>query len=83
MFCCGALQAPNRKGKKQVRHQIEHTADGGVNQLGIGQTGPLCIIHVRTQDNTNGEPWPPDGDGLWSVVRRERGLTVWRHISLK
>jgi hypothetical protein len=39
------------------------------------------IEHIITADDPFGEPWPPDG--FCSVVRRARGFTLWRRISLQ
>lgn len=42
----------------------------------------LTVIHLSTQDNFNGTPWPPDGGDLWSVVARANGVTRWRRVAL-
>lgn len=36
----------------------------------------LTVVHADTQDNLNGQPWPPDGNDLWSVVDRTNGVTA-------
>jgi hypothetical protein len=41
----------------------------------------LVISYARTEDNFNGTPWMPDGCDLWSIVKRERGRTIWRRIT--
>jgi hypothetical protein len=43
----------------------------------------LVIIHARTLDNVDGEPWPPDGGDYWGMVARDRGYTIWRRIILR
>jgi hypothetical protein len=43
--------------------------------------GALVIQHIITADDPFGEPWPPDG--LCSIVRRARGFTLWRRVSLQ
>ena len=42
----------------------------------------LTVVHADTQDNLNGQPWPPDGNDHWSVVDRANGTTKWRRIAL-
>jgi hypothetical protein len=44
----------------------------------------LFIIYETTDDNLDGSPWPPDGDGAWAVVKRDRdrAVTTWRRIAL-
>ena len=42
----------------------------------------MQIQHIVTADDPFGEPWPPSDAGLWCVVRRVRGFTIWRSIQL-
>jgi hypothetical protein len=44
----------------------------------------MQIHHVLTADDPFGCPWPPNnGDGaVWAVVRRMRGFTLWRSITV-
>jgi hypothetical protein len=42
----------------------------------------VTIIHEITDDLPSGEPWPPDGRDLWSIVSRANGLTTWRRLVL-
>lgn len=42
----------------------------------------LVVTYAVTEDNFNGTPWMPDGDGFWAVVSRLRGRTQWRRIFL-
>jgi hypothetical protein len=43
----------------------------------------MIILHAVTNDGPDGQPWPPpDGDTLWTVVRRADGCTLWRAIHL-
>ncbi len=51
--------------------------------LDLARIAPaVAVIYVRVEDNVDGTCWPPDGDGYWTVVRRERGFTVWRGIEI-
>jgi len=52
-----------------------------VNGPASAVNGALVIQHIITVDDPLGEPWPPDG--FCSIVRRARGFTLWRRISLK
>jgi hypothetical protein len=40
----------------------------------------LLIVRDVTDDLPSGEPWPPDGRDLWSIVSRANGLTTWRRL---
>jgi hypothetical protein len=42
----------------------------------------LKVIYEVTDDLPSGEPWPPDGRDLWSVVKSEFGVTTWRRLTL-
>lgn len=46
-------------------------------------TAALTITHAITEDLPDGQPWPPDGDGFWSIVRRANGCTKWRRVILQ
>jgi hypothetical protein len=43
----------------------------------------LTITYATTQDNFDGQPWPPDGADFWAIVARGGGLTRWRRIFLE
>jgi hypothetical protein len=45
--------------------------------------GEIRFSYAVTVDNFNGEPWPPDGDDLWSIVGRVDGFTKWRRLILQ
>jgi hypothetical protein len=40
----------------------------------------MQIRRIVTADDPLGEPWPPCDAGLWCVVRRLCGFTMWRAI---
>jgi hypothetical protein len=43
----------------------------------------LTITYATTQDNFDGQPWPPDGADYWAIVARGGGFTRWRRIFLE
>jgi hypothetical protein len=43
---------------------------------------PLAVIRVRVQNNVDGSAWMPDGNGIWTIAKRECGFTVWRCVEL-
>jgi hypothetical protein len=57
-------------------HDPAASADSGVG---------LIVDYADTADMDDGQPLPPylDENVVWHVVRRQRGHTVWRRISLK
>jgi hypothetical protein len=43
----------------------------------------MVIVHATTSDGPDAQPWPPSNfNGLWVVVRRTGGRTLWRAIQL-
>jgi hypothetical protein len=42
----------------------------------------LAVIYETTDNNLDGQPWPPDGNDLWCVVERGQGVMHWRRIAL-
>jgi hypothetical protein len=42
----------------------------------------LLVVRDITDDLPSGEPWPPDGRDLWSIVSRANDLTTWRRLVL-
>jgi hypothetical protein len=46
---------------------------------------PLAIVYDITDDTPDGLPWPPvgDDDHHWCVVKRDRGRTTWRRVTLQ
>jgi hypothetical protein len=44
----------------------------------------LVIIYEVTDDTPDGLPWPPVGeDHFWCAIKRDRGRTTWRRVTLQ
>jgi hypothetical protein len=43
----------------------------------------FAISYFVTEDDPDGQPWPPNGDDLWRVIARSHGFTRWRRITLQ